>query len=193
MVATVKSAVENFAVEKATVETSDRCGAGRAECLIEERPSRHGDSARELGGRCVPGRRKEKWTDCCELSRRKVSKESDGPVYESENEAEVPNGSRGSASKTMMAADTKMDIFTIQWVTWRREVDRPLAESIDFGEKNNLVQVVVFEDSLAREKNRRIRAIPELCDHDLRPGDFIVIVDERTDHVDIQQVLLTST
>ena len=88
------------------------------------------------------------------------------------------------------AEDTKEDecpVPTFQWVTGRREVDRPLGVSIDFDDKNNLVRVVdVFEDSLAGEKNRRIRAILELCVKDLRPGD-IEIVNELTDHVEIQQ------
>ena len=52
-VATVKSDVENVAVEKVIVETTKTIIVEQAECLIEERPSRHGDGARELGGRCV--------------------------------------------------------------------------------------------------------------------------------------------
>ena len=56
--------------------------------------------------------------------------------------------------------------------------------SIDFDEKNNLIQEVdVFQDSLAREKNRRLWAIPELCNQDLRPGDIIEILNQRTGHV----------
>ena len=67
---------------------------------------------------------------------------------------------------------------------------RRSARCVCIDDKNNLVRVVdVFEDSLAGEKNRRIRAIPELCDQDLRPGDMIEIVNERTNHVEIQQDL----
>ena len=62
--------------------------------------------------------------------------------------------------------------------------------SIDFGEKNNLIQVIdVSEDGLAGERNRRSQAIPELCNQDLRPGDIIEIVNQRTDHGEIQQGL----
>ena len=75
--------------------------------------------------------------DCCELERKKISKESDGSVYGTENEADGSTGAVRSTSKTMAAADAKeqeelvpvtfspvkMDTFTFQWVTWRREVD----------------------------------------------------------------------
>ena len=48
----------------------------------------------------------------------------------------------------------KIDTFTFQWVTWRREVDRQLGVSIDFDEKNNLIQVIeVSEVGLAGERN----------------------------------------
>ena len=58
----------------------------------------------------------------------------------------------------------KMDPFTLQWVTWRREVDRQLGVSIDFDEKNSLIQVIdVSEIGLAGEKSRRIQATPEFC------------------------------
>ena len=36
----------------------------------------------------------------------------------------------------------KMDTFTFQWVTWRREVYSQLGVSIDFDEENNLIQVI---------------------------------------------------
>ena len=80
----------------------------------------------------------------------------------------------------------KEDTFTFQWVTWRSSA----RVSIDFGEKNNLIQVIdVSEDGLAGERNRRSQAIPELCNQDLRPGDIIEIVNQRTDHGEIQQGL----
>ena len=82
----------------------------------------------------------------------------------------------------------KVDSFTFQWLTWRREVDRPLGVSIDFDDKNNLVQMVdIFEDSLAGERKLRIRAIRELCDQDLRPGGIIEIVNETTNHVETSE------
>ena len=49
--------------------------------------------------------------------------------------------------------------------------------------------VDVFENGLSGEKYRIIRAILELCDQDLRPGDIIGIVNERKNHVEIQQEL----
>ena len=74
-----------------------------------------------------------------------------------------------------------MEVDTIfHLVTWRREVDRLLGVSIDFDDKNNLVRV-------AGERIQRIRAIPELCDQDLGRGDIIEIVNERTNHVEIQK------
>ena len=48
----------------------------------------------------------------------------------------------------------KIDTFTFQWETWRREADRQLGVSVDFDKKNNLVQVIdVSEIGLAEEKN----------------------------------------
>ena len=70
----------------------------------------------------------------------------------------------------------KMDTFTFQLATWRRDVDRELEVSIDVNE-NNLIQVInVSEIGLAGEESRRIPAIPELCSQDLRPGDIIEVV-----------------
>ena len=142
--------------------------------------------------------------DGCELEKEKISKGLDGSVHVTENEAEGSIEAAKSTSKTMADADAKekdelvplifplmeMDNFTFQWVTWRREVDRKLFVSIDFDEQNHLIQVTdVSEISLAGEQNRRIRAIPELCGEDLRPGDISEVVSQRTDHEQIQREL----
>uniref|UniRef100_A0A7S1F1M7 PDZ domain-containing protein n=1 Tax=Noctiluca scintillans TaxID=2966 RepID=A0A7S1F1M7_NOCSC len=83
-----------------------------------------------------------------------------------------------------------MDPFTFQWVTWRRETDRKLGISINFDEQNNLIQVAsISESSLAGEKNRSIQAMPEVCSQDLRPGDIIEVVNQRTDLEEIQREL----
>ena len=85
--------------------------------------------------------------------RKKISKASVGPVHGTENEAERSMKSIESTSKTMVATETMMDTFTLQWVTWRREVDRKQGISIDFDDQNNLILVTdVSEISLAGER-----------------------------------------
>ena len=49
-----------------------------------------------------------------EIERKKISKESDAPVYGAENEAEGSIESIESTSKTMVATDTEMNTFTFQ-------------------------------------------------------------------------------
>ena len=90
------------------------------------------------------------------------------------------------STKTSM----KLNTFTFQWVTWRKDVDCPVGVSLDFDDQNNLVPVIdMFENSLSGRKNRSIRGIPELCDQDLRPGDFVEIVNETTNHAETYQEL----
>ena len=55
---------------------------------------------------------------------------------------------------------------------------------------NNLVRVVgVSENSIPGEKNRSIRATPEQWNQDLRLGDIIASVNEKTSHVEIHKEL----
>ena len=62
--------------------------------------------------------------------------------------------------------------------------------SLDFDDKNNWVRVGnVAENSLSGKKNQTIRGIPELCEQDLRPGDFVEIVNGKTCHAEIQHEL----
>ena len=78
-----------------------------------------------------------------------------------------------------VVADTKTPIetFEFQWVAWRLDADCKLGMSLDFDDKNNWVRVSnVSENILSRRKNRIMRELPELCDQDLRPGDFVEIV-----------------
>ena len=48
--------------------------------------------------------------------------------------------------------------------------------------KTNLIQVAsVSESSSTGEKNRSVQAMPEVCSQDLRLGDIIEVVNQRTD------------
>ena len=168
-VATVKSDVKNVAVEKTATE--------KVKTIVVEQADRNvsSESAQTDG------------TDNAMLSFDNVDKNQDCSEFEGLTAAEVQQ------EDECVVPSMKVDSFTFQWVTWRREVDRPLGVSIDFDDKNNLVQMVdVFEDSLAGERNPRIRAIRKLCDQDLRPGGIIEIVNETANHVEIQRELRTS-
>ena len=107
--------------------------------------------------------------DCCELGKTMIGKESDGSHCGTENEAEasieaikaLPRRSRLRMRRGMRELvpptffPMKMDTFTSQQVTWRREADRQLGVLIDFDQKKNLIQVIdVSEIGLAGEKNR---------------------------------------
>ena len=70
--------------------------------------------------------------------------------------------------------ETSMGTFEFQLVAWRLHFDPKLGMSLDFDDKNNWVRVSNdSENSLSGKKNQIIRGIPELCEQDLRPGDFV--------------------
>ena len=101
------------------------------------------------------GKSRDGW----EHEKQKISKGSVGSDCETKNKAASSVVSATSTSKTMVAADAKengelvppmkMDTFTFQLATWRRDVDRELEVSIDINE-NNLIQVL--RDRFGRRK-----------------------------------------
>ena len=79
--------------------------------------------------------------------------------------------------KEFVEAETETSMkytFGFQWVAWRLDTDCKLGMSLR-QEQLGSCQLCLRE-RLSGRTNRIILEIPELCDQDLRPGDFVEIV-----------------
>ena len=92
-------------------------------------------------------------------------------------------GQFGLWENDVAEAKASIETFDFHWVVWRLEADCVLGMSLDFADVNNWVRVSnVSENSLPGRKNRITREIPELSDQDMRPGDFVEIVNGKRSH-----------